>query len=210
MLQVNLLPAKYKRRAKRSRRIKLWLTLSVVVLCAEVLSALFLMPRAEQTREALDHAAWMQEKQPTLIKEHAALQAEKLEVARQLALSEQLRRKHRWSQVFSGLMRQLPEKILLTGLKSDPPRDQTIAAKTAAGAGLTPWGKREAAETTPDKSSTASGLVITGLAVDYEAVAALLGGLSDRSGLGTCELESTARQPFMNGEAVTFSIRMRW
>ncbi len=206
--RVNLLPVAYQQRTRRARQFKMWVAMSVALGVGQVMSAMFLRLQASETRNIHRKMADMRDDQRTAIKTLAALTAQKRALARQRALAAQLRRKHRWSQTFAVLTGHLPPTVLLTRLASDPPRDQSARARTAA-----PWprARQPRQQTDPDaREGLAKGFLIEGIAIDHDSVAAFLGALDERSGLGTCELKSTSLQPFMNGHAVAFEIHTRW
>ena len=202
-LQVNLLPAEYQQRTQRARRFRMWIALSIAMGVAQVMSGMYLRFRADETRNTLGSIAEMQEDQRKVTKQLASLTAQKRVLTRRVALAAQLRRKHRWSHVFATLADQLPDRAVLTRLASDPTRDDGMRSR------ITPRLTKKSKGSGPG-GSVAKGLFIDGLATDHDTVAEFLGRLDDRSGLGTCELRSTSRQPFMNGHAVAFKIYTGW
>jgi Tfp pilus assembly protein PilN len=207
-VQVNLLPAKYRLKARRPRRLKLWLSLAGGMIALHVVSALGLRWMAEDTRKALHQAAQMQETRRALAKELASVSVEKRDLARQIALAIQLRRKHLWSEAFVELAAGMPDSVVLTGLTTDPPRDAD-SGKTPAPPKAAARLPRPASERDAD-GATARGLVIEGMAADHASVGAFLGTLTHRSRLGACELRSANRQPFLDDEAVAFTVCTKW
>ena len=207
-VQVDLLPVEYKLKAKRPRRFKVWVALSMAVAVAQGMSSMFLRLQADEARRALQETKEMQDEKRTLIEDLASLTAQERAVARQVALNEGLRRKHRWSRAFAELSAQLPDKVLLTKLASNPPRNVDL------GGGRNETERRvrqlRGAANPDGQAGTARGLFIDGIATDHESVAGLLGALDDHAGFGVCELKSTSRQPFMDDYAVAFMIHTRW
>jgi len=207
-VRVNLLPLEYRLRAKRPQRLKLWVALSAVMVVAQVMAATFLRMRSRETRAIQEQVRRMHDHQNELIKELAQLTVRKRDLAKQIALNERLRRKHLWSQVLSTLTGRLPDHVVLTSLASDPPRDLHTAAEVPVAAG--PIRSYEPGQKRGARAGAAGGLLIDGIAADHASVAAFIGALSGDGLLGTCELKSTNRQPFLNDYAVAFTVSVQW
>jgi len=206
-VQVDLLPVEYKLKAKRPRRFKVWIALSMAVAVAQGMSSMFLRLQADEARRALQEAKEMQDEERTLIEDLASLTAQERAVARQVALNEGLRRKHRWSRALAELSAQLPDKVILTRLASNPPRNVELGGRNETERRV----RQLRAGGSPDgQAGTARGFFIDGIATDHESVAGFLGALDDHAGFGLCELKSTSRQPFMDDYAVAFMIHTRW
>jgi Tfp pilus assembly protein PilN len=207
-LQVNLLPVEHQLRAKRAARLKIWVALSTALIAAQVMSSMFLGLKAKQTRTALKAVAKMQAEEPALHSQQVVLTQEKCALKKQIALAERLRLKHRWSDTFAEVTAALPDTIMLTELASVSARQGDRGVRTGkTKSDVRRPGSRDAAA---DQRSAAQGLVIGGIARDHESVAHFLGVLDDRAQAGTCELETTSRQPFMDDHAVAFTIRTSW
>ncbi len=207
-VQVNLLPIEYRLRATRPRRLRLWIALAVAVVVAEGISSVGLRLTARDTREAAWQTARMQEAQGALVKELASLSATKRDLARQVALAEQLRRKHRWSRTLGVLSAQVPDGVMLTSLTTDPPRASESGKDFSVAGGL-PRRPRRDGEKNPN-TETALGLILEGVAMDHTSMAALLSALNRQPEFGTCELKSANRQAFLDDHAIAFTVCTRW
>jgi Tfp pilus assembly protein PilN len=207
-IQVNLLPMEYRLRAKRARRFRRWVALSIAVMGIECLLGMSLRLQASRTRDSRQQLTQLQEDQRRLAKSFATLASERRALDRQIALAEQLSRKHRWSRAFEVITTHLPAYVVLDKLTTDPPEDASSVAapRTSAGLGGQIKGKPQAAA----EPNTAKGLILEGVARDHEAVASLMGALDDQMNFGTCELKSSSRRVFMGAEAVSFTIHTRW
>ena len=206
-VQVNLLPSEHHWRARRGRRLRMWLTLCAAATVSQAVVAVAVHYLAGDTRDRLSEIVDMRGKEQALIKQLAALEADHQAIQRRAVLAEQLRRKHQWSRTLGDLVEAVPETAMLTRVQTIPPRAEAPKPRRAQPAGLALLGGR------PEKSSgenVARGLLIDGLATDHESVAGLLKGLNDTRRLGVCELLSTHQQPFRDGHAVALSIRSEW
>ena len=207
-VQVNLLPTEYRSRARRFRRLKLWIAASVAMAPALILSSMFLRLRATETLSFLDRTAQLCVEERAVIKQLESLEAEREGLARNVALAERLRRKHRWSEALEALARKLPDRVVLTRLASDPPRDSYVSGeRPGAKARERLAGKKGDSE---DRDGAARGFLIDGIAANHESLAVLLGALDDNDRFGRCELRSSSRQRFMDDFAVGFTIYTRW
>ncbi len=207
-LQVNLLPAEYRRRTRRARRLKVWIALSVAMLVAQLMSAMFLRLKSDETYRARKEIAELQARQRSLTKELASLAAQQRARSRRTALIAKLRRKHQWSWALKALTDEMPSNAVLTRLSSDPPRDAGLGARLPQLSKRS--GSRNAPATDGGKDGTATGILIEGISTNQESVMGFLGALHDDSKLGACELKSTTRQPFLDGHGVAFTIQTRW
>ncbi len=207
-VQVDLLPSEYKLKTKRPRRFKVWIALSMAVAVAQGLSSVFFRLQADEARRAVQDAEEMRDEEQRLIKDLASLAEQERALARQVALNEGLRRKHRWSEAFAELSAHLPDRVMLTRLASNPPRNVEL------GGDRNETEKRlrqlRGAAKPDGQAGTARGFFIDGIAADHESVAGFLGALDDHAGFGLCELKSTSRRPFMDDYAVAFVIHTRW
>jgi Tfp pilus assembly protein PilN len=209
MVQVNLLPKAYQVRCRRAGRIRRWLLFCGTLVMAETLSAHFLHLLAAQVREDRAHLAAVEKESQELATQQARLIARQRDLSSRLLLIDRLARKHYWSRVLTTVSGRLPETVVLTGLQTEPPKGQVVAppanAARLAESALKPGGKPE-----PRRQGVATGFLLTGIATDHESVAELMKGLNQERQFGQCQLEATNRQPYMSGEGVTFTIRMRW
>ncbi len=207
-VRVNLLPIEHQRRAKRPRRMKRWVALAVGLLVGEALSAIYLTTRASETREMLGQIERLRQSQDELRKEMAALSVQKNDLTLRVALNEQLRRKHLWSRTLTTLTSHLPEHVVLVRLSSEPSRDTETVVESIAPAALK--GLSVTRRPSAPSGSTAMGLTIDGIATDHSSVAFFLDTLDHHPELGSGDLKSTSRQPFMDDHGVAFSIVTRW
>ena len=205
---VDFVPAEYIRRRSRVKRLRAWILLSLVVLLLQFGLGQYLSLRAPSTRQMLGSIARERQQQRDLTKKIARKLAEERKVSRQLGLAQRLKRKHLWSETLHELAGSLPAYAVLTRVDTSPPRARVLGqrkppaliAPHRAGDG----GQREEMET------AATGLSIEGIAKNHEAVAALLRALEKCSRVGTSQLKSTLRQPFMDQHGIHFSIQTRW
>jgi Tfp pilus assembly protein PilN len=208
-VRVNFLPKAYRVRCRRAGRIRHWLVFCGALILAEVLSARFLCLLARQVSEDRHHLAIVEREKQELSVAGAGLAARQRDLSRRASLVDRLARKHRWSQVLTAMAGRLPDTVMLTGLQTEPPKGQVVVPPPSAGRPNEAIPKPDT-KTQPDKESIATGFLLTGIATDHESVAELMRGLNQESRLGPCQLQATNRQPFLNGEGVTFSIRLRW
>jgi len=206
-VQVNLLPPEYHWRARRGRRLRMWLTLCVAAVVSQAVLAAAVHYFAVETRLRMSQIVEMRSEEQALIKQLAAVKADHQAVRRRVVLAEQLRRKHRWSRALSELVEAVPETAMLTRVHTIPPRAEAPKQrKTHPERSALPSNRRQK----PPDERVARGLVIDGLATDHESVASLLKRLNDTRRLGIFELLSTQQQPFKDGHAVALSIRSEW
>jgi Tfp pilus assembly protein PilN len=207
-VQVNFLPRAYQLRCRRAGRIRHWLIFCAALIAAQMLSVHFLSYLARQVRQERAHLAAVEKERQALSINQARLVARQRDLSRRLLLVDRLARKHHWSRVLIAMAGRLPQTVMLTGLQTEPPKGQVLVPAPPSGRpNQTP---KPGVQQDARKQGVAEGLLITGMATDHESVAELLRALNEENQLGRCQLESTSRQPFMNGEGVTFTIRMRW
>lgn len=207
-VQVNLLPRDYQLRAKRPARFRLWLMIAAAVAVAQVMSATFLTVKAKATRRAVRAASELEQREGDLVRELTALNEKEDALARKLALTQRLQRKHRWSRALSLLGAHMPNKVLLTRLETNPPRDLTAGANPPAGGGARKMIRRGLEPKT--EAATARGLRINGIAADHDSVARFLGALGDQALFGEAELKASERQQFLEDFAIAFTIETTW
>ena len=204
-IQANILPVAYRRRYRQHRRFRLWLASAATVGVLHLLFGAALGYGAEDTHEALSETAKLREQQQSRSQAFALLSVEEKQLIRRLELSQSFRRKHRWSELFASLVDRLPENVVLTKLETDPPKADPPRVRVATAKG-------NAKESTPhdQPDHTAKGLTISGVARDHESVATFLRAMTADSQIGHCQLESTIRQAFQEGEGVAFTIYIGW
>jgi Tfp pilus assembly protein PilN len=183
----------------------MWVTVGVVVVALQAPAVLMLRQLGRQSRELQQGLAAAEQQRASIQARSTKLALEHAEVQRQIALAERLCRKHRWSELFAALSECVPETAILTRLETDPPTASATGAPIVHVRG--PGAK---AEDDRKAANVASGLVISGVAVDHDSVATFLRNLNNLGQVGQCTLESTLRQPFLNGEGVSFTIRTQW
>jgi Tfp pilus assembly protein PilN len=203
-LRANLLPGEYRRRYDRAQHLRLWATVAVAVIGIELSLAVCLGYFAQSTRRARDAAREMSVEKRATLARLAELNAERGALERQQERINSMRRKHRWSLVLSEIERDMPATVMLTSFESDPPRDALHRSV------VVPQSKAKDAKPQEPPDTAATGLVIQGMATDHEAIASFLDALNEGMYLGRAELESTSRQPFLDGEGIAFTIRARW
>ncbi len=203
--QVNLLPAAYEVRCRRARRLRSWVVLGAMLLALQVTAAVALREMGTKTRDLQQGLMVAENQQQSLKKRIQGLAAQQADLDKQLELAEHLNRKHRWSELLSHLSDTLPPTVVLVGCESNPPKS---TAKGQEGASVRPAADKGKGPAEP--ADVATGLVITGVATDHGAVAALLRKLNESGKLGRCSLESTQRQAYLKGEGVFFTIRTQW
>lgn len=206
-VQVNLLPAEYHWRARRGRRLRMWLALCAAAVVSQAVLAVAVHYLARETRVRIAQIADMRSDEQALIKQLAVLKADHQAVRRRVVLAEQLRRKHRWSRTFGDLVEAVPQTAMLTRVQTIPPRAEAPKPRKTQSERLVLPGDRQQK---PPGGNVARGFLIDGLATDHESVAGLLKRLNDTRRLGVCELLSTRQQPFGDGHAVALSIRSEW
>jgi Tfp pilus assembly protein PilN len=206
-VQVNLLPPEYHWRARRGRRLRMWLTLCAAAVVGQAVLAAAVHYLAGETELRIAQVVDMRNDEQALIKQLAALRAEHQATRRRVILAEQLQSKHRWSRTLGDLVEAVPQTAMLTRLQTIPPRAEAPKPRKKQPERLTVLGERPQK---PPGESVARGFMIDGLAADHESVAGLLRRLNETRRLGTCELLSTRQQPFRNGHAVALSIRSEW
>ncbi len=207
-VQVNFLPKAYQRRCRRSRRIQRWAVVCAAVVVAQGLSAHFLAVMAKDVRDSRGRLAGMERDIQDMNIRLARLTAQQRDLSRRVQLVDRLGRKHQWSNVLTTLAGHMPPTITLTDLRTDPPKGQSAHMPTSGGASAK--NTTSAGLNTRTESGTATGFVIAGVATDHESIAHFMQALNNEAQWGRCQLESTSRRPFKDGEAVGFTIRMRW
>lgn len=204
LVSVNLLPAAYKLRCRRHERLRRWIAIGVIAVSVEVVLALMVRQMGGRTRELQRGLADAEQQRNTVNQRLDELTAREVELDRQLRLADQLNRKHRWSELLSAVSMSLPNNVVLARCESNP-------AKSAGGRAQAVQVVRPAeGASAAESQDVAGGLVIGGVATDHDAVAAFLRNLNAGGGVGRCSLESTMRQPYLNGEGVFFTIRTQW
>jgi len=202
--RANLLPAAYELRYQRRRRLRRWVAAGVVVMALQLPALVVLRQLGTQARTLQQGLLEAERQREVLEGKLSALKAGQTEVDQQIRLADRLARKHRWSELFTGMSACLPPTAVLTKLESDPPQ---------AGTSSTPVLRVRSNNTEapgPESQAVAQGMVITGVAVDHETVAEFLRNLNGQRLAGRCSLESTMRQPYLSGEGVAFTIRTKW
>ena len=207
-VQVNFLPKAYQSRCRRSRRIQRWVVVCVAVVVAQGLSAHFLGVMARDVRDSRGRLAIMERDIQDMNIQLARLTAQQRDLARRVQLVDRLGQKHRWSEVLAAVAGHMPPTVMLVDLQTDPPKGQPAPMTTAAGA--RPRNTPQAGQNKQQNAGIATGLLIGGVATDHESIARFMRALNGETQWGRCRLESTSRCPFMNGEGVSFTIRMRW
>ncbi|MBI4581329.1 MAG: PilN domain-containing protein [Planctomycetes bacterium] len=205
VVRVNLVPAAYALRCRRSRRLRRWVQAGAVAVGVQIAAAALLRPVGSQARFLQRGLIDAEQQQRALNKRLVDLSVEEADLKKQMELAEHLNRKHRWSGLLSALAASLPNTVVLTRCETDPIKSGAASAQVVQ---ANQPGNAAPAEAEPP--DVARGLVITGVAVDHDSVAALLRNFNGTGRAGRCSLESTMRQPYLNGEGVFFTIRTRW
>jgi Tfp pilus assembly protein PilN len=203
-IRINLLPAAYELRYQRARRMRRWVAVGVAVIAVQVAAAVTLRQMGGQARELQRGLVDAEHQQRTINARLESLGNEQEEVERQLKLTQQLNRKHRWSELLAAVTQCLPETVVLTRVETNPAKSGTVSVQSVPMRG--PGGKNLPQELV----DVANGLVITGVATDHDAVTAFLRNLNVRGHVGRCVPESTVRQPYLTGEGVLFTIKTKW
>ena len=143
-VQVNLLPPEYHWRARRGRRLRMWLTLCAAATVSQAVLTVTVHYLAGDTRAQLAGIVDMRGEERALIKQLAALKADHQAMRRRVILAEQLRRKHRWSRTLGDLVEAVPQTAMLTRLQTIPPRAEVPKAPKAQSAkSALPAGRRQ-------------------------------------------------------------------
>lgn len=203
-VRVNLLPADYELRYQRTRRLRRWVTIGCIILALQVPAFITIRRMGTQARELQRSLELAGLQHQTIQTRLAALAAQQVEVDRQIELADRLSRKHRWSELFETVAACLPETAILTKLDTDPPR---------GGGDGNPTPRMRAAVHKDEGGSVegvAAGVVIGGVAMDHDSVAVFLRNLNATGKVGRCSLDSTMRQPFLEGDGVSFTVRAQW
>lgn len=206
-VKVNFLPRAYRLRCRRSHRIRRWVVVCAAVLVGQGLSAHFLRIMASDVRETRLRLVLMEKDVQEMNVQLARLSAQQRDLSRRAQLVDRLGRKHHWSEVLRELAGHLPSTVMLTDLQTDPPKGQ--AAQTVTATGARSLGPRPVEAPRSDQG-VATGFLLSGVATDHESIARFMRALNAEERWGRCQLEATSRKPFMDGEAVSFTIRMRW
>jgi Tfp pilus assembly protein PilN len=205
-IQANILPAEHRRRYRQLRRFRWWAAATVAVGIAHLTIGTALAYMAGETRRARAETVALMGRHALRFDELALLTKDEEKLSGRLQLSENLRRKHRWSELVTALVVRLPETVLLTKLETDPPKGEPPAARTATHQKMPK--KAETVVEQPDRS--AKGLIMTGVGVDHESIATFLRAINADPDFGHCQLQSTARQAFREGEGVAFTAYIGW
>lgn len=203
-LRVNLLPAAYELRCRRTRQMRSWAAVCIAIVCAQIAVAVVLRQMSSQARQLQQGLVQAEQQQLSLTGRIRAIESQQADSDRQIRLADQLNCKHRWSELLTNVIRCMPDSVVLTKLESEPakcgnPSLHMVTVRTPAD---------KISPTEP--IDVATGLVIRGMATDHDSVAMFLRNLNTRGEAGRCLLESTIRQPYLTGEGVLFTIKTQW
>jgi Tfp pilus assembly protein PilN len=208
--QVNLLPLSYRLRQQRAHRVKRIVSAAALLLIVELIGAGILSEMSRDMRETQSRIRQMHVEQHELQVKVAEMRDRHARLNRQVQLVDDLKRKHRWSEVLVLITESLPETVVLTEVQTVPSQP-SISTVVRVRQPSESRRNRPGTPETPDiPSHTAEGLLIAGIATDHSSVAALLRDLNRRSRFGRCHLESTNETRFEPGEGIAFTIRTEW
>ncbi len=204
MIGVNLIPTQIVEAHRRSRRIRWWLGVVVVVGGVSALPVLW------QVRQHTRAARLMQRKSE-LTRQTAQVREELAELAKKLtALDERieranaLRTKRSWASLLSMVTACMPEQMWLVGMN---------AAAGPSGApgntGRGPSGKQEAQPQVVVLDG-ARRLDLVGYAVEHEQVYDFMTRLKESGAFGQVDLTKADTEDILSSQAVRFELVCSW
>jgi len=175
-VSVNLLPASYRRRRERMRRVGLWALVLLAAVTAEAGAWLVLRGREQAVRQLYSGTESLRRRSASLRQQLARAEATRGYLERRLALVASMKGRLVWSRILERLAATVPEGIMLTKLATIPTAPAAasppspVSLLQALGAD-----KKPPPETDNDDPE---GLVMTGLATDHQELARLIGMLN--------------------------------
>ena len=203
-VNVNLLPESYRRARRHDRRFRRGLTISVILLFAELCTGLVLHARAEDTRELYAEAdnaraaiASVRERlvEPT---RQASL------IDQQVILATRLRTTHRWSKLLGMLAGSTPERVVLCAVSTEPAKWSPALASLPDRRS-----NKRTAERIPVKPLI-EGITVRGYAVDHDDLSKFMAAMSGSRAFASIDLKQARRERFMEEDAIAFEIECQW
>jgi Tfp pilus assembly protein PilN len=203
-VRINLLPESYRQHRRRSTRFRIMMIGGVALLAAELCVGLTLHLRTAKTRELLDEAQKTNDAAETANKRLTVPAREAARLGEQVTLATELRTTHYWSRLLAMLGDATPDRVILAGIATDPPRWSKVREKVP---------ERGSGPKT-DKSAEAKplikGIVINGFAVDHDDLAKFMSALQAAEAFASIDLKDFRRDTVLSQEAVAFELRCQW
>jgi Tfp pilus assembly protein PilN len=210
--RINLLPVAYLETKRQTRRCRRGVLVIASLLIGELITGLYVHQRAEETRSDLAAAEAarfaVQEMKSQLLKPKQELEV----LEQQVQLAEHLRVTHHWSRLLATLAEQVPDRVVLTSVKTDPARWTRSIYKEEVD--KTEVSRRQAIDKGKDQPpplrSMLAGLNIRGYAVDYRDLSAMTASLNDCGAFHTVDLKEARRGQYRGRDVVQFELDCRW
>jgi Tfp pilus assembly protein PilN len=199
---VDLIPRALHRRRNRLVRLRLYAVLSSAIVAALGLFGLYASRLAAEVDDLNQITAKLRSAEGRLKAEGVALAAELSRTQTLLREAERLRDGHHWSRVLGYLAAQVPDTVQLVMVATDPPEPGRAGPI-----------KRRARGSSRPKRSEREGprsLAIRGYALDHKDLAAFIDGLKDGGVFDSVSLLHSKREPFLDGEGITFTLTCHW
>lgn len=202
-VNVNLLPISYRRARSHERwfrrGVAVWLGFVVV----ELVVGLCMNVRTVERHELTRAVAEAREAIGPLRHDLTVTNREAAHMARRVALSRELRTKHRWSRLLTVLANATPANVMLNGVRTDPAK--WLARRQFA------LRSRTIGEKEDDAPAPAlQGIVISGCATDHEALTRFMSRIHELHVFATIDLRRMTRDTFEDAETVSFELRAHW
>ena len=203
-VKINLLPESYRQHRRRQTRFGMVMIGGGVLLAAELCVGLALHVRTARTRELLDEAQDARDTAQAADERLAVPTRKAARLSQQVTLATELRTTHHWSRLLALLGNATPDRVILAGISTDPPRWVQAREQPAK-----PGSGHKADESTETKPLI-KGIVISGFAIDHDDLAAFMSALQAAEAFASIDLKDFRRDAFLSQEAVAFELRCQW
>ena len=203
-VKVDLLPQSYRKARRRRTRCRLGVAVGVTLLIAELCVGIVLHARTAKTRGLLAQARNAHEAAESMRHKLAAPAQEAALLRQQVTLATRLRATHRWSRLLGLLGNATPEKVVLTGVATSPPRWIPQRGKSSEKSA----GRRS--RKSPEAKPMVDGIVIRGCAADHDDLSKFMAALQESGAFASIDLKDARRDQFLTQDAIVFDLRCQW
>jgi Tfp pilus assembly protein PilN len=209
-VELNLLPEAYVAARRRDRWFQRGSALGLTLLMTELFVGLMLYVRAGDQRDLVAAIENTRLTSETMKLEMTAITTEAAAAKKSLLLADQLRATHHWSRLLAALASATPEGVMLTGIKTDPPK--WTANPSTSGSfviGKPPPKPGKKVDQIPSEPAIKK-IEITGFAADQQGLSQIISNLYTSGLFASIDWKGMDRSQIEGREAVGFKLEGRW
>jgi Tfp pilus assembly protein PilN len=127
-------------------------------------------------------------------------------------LAQRLRTTHHWSRLLATLAEKVPERVVLTSVKTDPVRWTRGVHKENLDTAerIRKQALEKSKDHSPPLKSMLNGMSIRGYAADYRDLSALTASLNGCGAFNIVDLKEARRGEYLGRDVVQFELKCQW